>query len=118
MNKQGLTILIVPEGKAGVRAITLRPLFSRILFTSLVVAFLIYAFLIYASLSSRMKLSEVRKLRAETVSQQVEIHHFAQKIALMEEQSKKLLEMEGQVKKELKEITATTMEFILRACWL
>ncbi len=104
MDKQGFTILIVPEGKAGVRTIILRPLFSRILFTSLVVAFLIYAFFIYASLSSRMKLLEVRKLQAETSSQQAEIHHFAQKIALMEEQSKKLLEMEGQVKKELKEI--------------
>ncbi len=104
MDKQGFTILIVPEGKAGVRTIILRPFFSRILFTSLGVAFLIYAFFIYASLSSRMKLVEVRKLQAETSSQQAEIHHFAQKIALMEEQSKKLLEMEWQVKKELKEI--------------
>jgi murein DD-endopeptidase MepM/ murein hydrolase activator NlpD len=104
LDKQGLTILIVPEGKARVRTIILRPFFSRMLFISLGVAFLIYAFFIYASLSSRMKLVEVRKLQAETSSQQAEIHHFAQKIALMEEQSKKLLEMEGQVKKELKEI--------------
>jgi len=104
LDKQGLTILIVPEGKSRVRTIILRPFFSRMLFISLGVAFLIYAFFIYASLSSRMKLVEVRKLQAETSSQQAEIHHFAQKIALMEEQSKKLLEMEGQVKKELKEI--------------
>jgi murein DD-endopeptidase MepM/ murein hydrolase activator NlpD len=76
----------------------------RILFTSLAVAFLLYAFFIYASLSPRVKLVELRKLRAETGSQQVEIRNFAQKIALMEEQFKKLLEMEGQVKKELKEI--------------
>ena len=102
--KQGLSILIIPEGKAKVRTIILRPFLSRIIFISLGVAFLIYAFFIYASLSSRMKLVEVRKLRAETSSQQAEIRHFAQKIALMEEQSKKLLEMEGQVKKELKEI--------------
>lgn len=104
MDKQGLTILIVPGGKARVRTIILRPYFSRILFILLGVAFLIYAIFIYASLSSRIKLWEVRKLRAETSSQQAEIRHFAQKIAFMEEQSKKLLEMEGQVKKELKEI--------------
>jgi murein DD-endopeptidase MepM/ murein hydrolase activator NlpD len=103
LDKQGFTILIVPGGKARVRTIILRPFISRILFISLGVAFLIYAFFIFASLSPRMKLSEVRKLRAETSSQQAEMRHFAQKIALMEEQSKKLLEMEGQVKKELKE---------------
>ena len=104
MNKQGLTILIVPEGRARVRTIILRPFISRILFISLGVAFLVYAFFIYASLSSRVKLAEADKLRAETGSQQAEIRHFAQKIALLEEQSKKLLGMEGQVKKELKEI--------------
>jgi murein DD-endopeptidase MepM/ murein hydrolase activator NlpD len=104
MYKQGLTILIIPEGKAKVRKIILCPFLSRIIFISLGVAFLIYGFFIYASLSSRMKLVEVRKLRVETSSQQAEIRHFAQKIALMEEQSKKLLEMEGQVKKELEEI--------------
>ena len=103
MDKQGFTILIVPGGEARVRTILLRPFISRILFISLGVAFLIYAFFIFASLSSRMKLSEVDKLRAETSAQQAEIRHFAQKIALMEEQSKKLLEMEGEVKKELKE---------------
>jgi murein DD-endopeptidase MepM/ murein hydrolase activator NlpD len=103
LDKQGLTIFIVPGGKAGARTIILRPFISRILFISLGVAFLIYAFFIWASLSSRMKLSEVRKLRADTSSQQAEIRHFAEKIALMEEQSKKLLEMEGQVKKELNE---------------
>jgi len=104
LNKQGLTILIVPVGKASVRKIILRPFISRILFISLGVAFLVYAFFIYASLSSRVKLAEADKLRAETGSQQAEIRHFAQKIALLEEQSKKLLGMEGQVKKELKEI--------------
>jgi murein DD-endopeptidase MepM/ murein hydrolase activator NlpD len=102
--KRGLTILIVPEGKAGVKSIILRPLLARILFTSLGVVFLVYAFFIYASLSSRMKLSEVRKLRAETSSQHAEIRHFEQKIAFMEEQSRKLREMEKEVKKELKEI--------------
>jgi len=104
LDKQGLTILIVPGGKDRVRTIVLRPFISRILFISLGVAFLIYALFIFASLSSRMKLSEVRKLRVETSSRQAEIRHFAQKIALMEEESKKLLEMEGQVKKELREI--------------
>jgi murein DD-endopeptidase MepM/ murein hydrolase activator NlpD len=104
LNRQGLTILIVPEGKARVRTIILQPFISRILFTSLGVLFLLYAFFIYASLSPRTKLAEVRKLRAENTSQQAEIRHFAQKIAIMEEQSKKLLEMEGQVKKELTEI--------------
>ena len=91
-------------GKASVRTIILQPFISRILFISLGVAFLVYAFFIYASLSSRVKLAEADKLRAETGSQQAEIRHFAQKIALLEEQSKKLLGMEGQVKKELKEI--------------
>jgi murein DD-endopeptidase MepM/ murein hydrolase activator NlpD len=104
LDKQGLTILVIPEGKSRVRTINLRPFVSRILFVSLGVAFLIYAFFIWASLSSRIKLLEVRKLRAETSFQQAEIRHFAQKIALMEEQSKKLQELEGQVKKELKEI--------------
>jgi murein DD-endopeptidase MepM/ murein hydrolase activator NlpD len=51
-----------------------------------------------------MNLVESQMLGGDTRSQQTEIRHFAQKIAFMEEQAKKLLEMEGQVKKELKEI--------------
>jgi murein DD-endopeptidase MepM/ murein hydrolase activator NlpD len=65
---------------------------------------LIYAFFLYDSFLSRMNLVESQMLGGDTRSQQTEIRHFAQKIAFMEEQAKKLLEMEGQVKKELKEI--------------
>lgn len=104
MVKQGLTILIIPEGSTGVKRITLPSFLPGILLASLGAFFLIYAFFLYDSFLPRMNLDESQKLWRDTRSQQAEIRHFAKKIAFMEEQARKLQEMEGRVKKELKEI--------------
>ncbi len=96
--------MIVPEGATRVRRITLPPFLPGILLAAVGAFFLIYAFFLYNSFSSRVNLVESQMLGRNSRSQQIEIPHFAQKIAFMEEQAKKLLEMEGQVRKELKEI--------------
>lgn len=104
LDKQGLTILIVPEGAAGVKRITLPSFLPGILFVSVGLAFLIYSFLFYDSLLTRVNLANLQKLRALTKSQQAEIQHFAQNISFMEQQARELLVIEGQVRKELKEV--------------
>jgi murein DD-endopeptidase MepM/ murein hydrolase activator NlpD len=104
LDKKRLTILIVPEGAAGVKRFSLPSFLPRIFFVSVGLAFLIYSFLFYDFLLSRVNMVNLQKLRALTRSQQAEIRYFVQNISSMEEQAKKLLVMEGQVRKELKEI--------------
>lgn len=76
----------------------------RIAAIALFVLILSFAFIFHDYLIYRKQATELQELRAETYSQQKEILSFIEKITFMEEQLKRLKEMEKQVEKDLKEI--------------
>lgn len=96
-------VLIVPQD-ARVRSIVLPSYLLNILVISLGFALASYLLIFQNSTGPRIKDVELQRLRAVAHSQKTEIRHLTEKVSLMEEQVKNLQEMEGQAKRELKEV--------------
>jgi len=103
--KKAYTILIVSQKAAQVKKFIFSPLMLKISAVILGIGILVSSYIIYDYVTYRKQLAEIQALRAETDSQQKEIHLFLQKINLLEEQLNKLKEMEKQMERDLKEIT-------------
>ncbi|MBI5969087.1 MAG: peptidoglycan DD-metalloendopeptidase family protein [Deltaproteobacteria bacterium] len=105
MAKKAYTVLIASQKAAQVKKFIFSPLTLKISAVVLGIGILVSSYIIYDYVTYKKQLAEIQALRAETDSQQKEIHLFLQKINLLEEQLNKLKEMEKQMERDLKEIT-------------
>lgn len=104
MAKKPYTILILSQKTAKVKKYIFSSLTFKIGGIFLAVLILISAFVLYDYVIYKEKVTELRKLRAETQSQREEIKGFVAKITVLEEQLQKLREMERQMEEDLKEV--------------
>jgi murein DD-endopeptidase MepM/ murein hydrolase activator NlpD len=102
--KKSYTVLIVSQRAAQVKKFIFSPLALKIAAGILFIAILVSGFIIYNYLTYKKQLSELKELRTETTSQQMEIRSFLEKITLLEEQLSKLKEMEKEMEKDLLEV--------------
>jgi len=102
--KKSYTVLILSQKTARAKRFILSPLVLKIASVVLGIAILVSAYVIYDYVIYKKQVAELQALRTETFSQQKEIHLFLEKITLLEEQLKKLKEMEKQMERDLEDV--------------
>jgi murein DD-endopeptidase MepM/ murein hydrolase activator NlpD len=104
MDQKAYTIIILSQQAAKVKKFLISTLALRIAAALLGILILVSAFVIYDYRIYHEKVTALHRLQAEADSQQVEIRAFTGKITALEEQLKKLAEMERQMERDLKEV--------------
>ena len=104
MGKKQYTVLVFSQQAARVKKFILSPLALKVAVTALVLLLSVSGYLVYDYVSYQKKILDVRELRSELNSQQVEIQSFLEKISLLEEQLSRLKLVEEQVKKDFREV--------------
>ena len=92
MAKKAYTILIFSQKAAEVKRFILSPLSLKIGAVLLALMVVVSAVILYDYVIYKQKVTELKSLRAETESQEVEIRSFQEKITILEEQLDKLKE--------------------------
>jgi len=104
MERKAYTIIILSQQAAKAKKFLISPLALKTAAVVLGIALLVSAFIIYDYGIYREKVADLHRLQAEADSQQGEIRAFLGKITVLEEQIKKLAEMERQMERDLKEV--------------
>jgi len=104
MDRKAYTIIIFSQQAAKVKKFLISALALRIAAVALAILILVSAFVIYDYGIYQEKVADLHRLRAEADSQQVELRAFLGKITALEEELKKLDEMERQLERDLKEV--------------
>jgi len=104
MDQKAYTVIILSQQAAKPKRFLLSLLVLRIAATLLGILILLSAFVIYDYRIYHGKVTDLRRLQAEADFQQVEIRAFMGKIAALEEELKKLSEMERQMEGDVREV--------------
>ena len=98
-------VIIICQRAAPIKKFILSPLALKIAAIVLAVLIFIFLFIICDYGIYKKQVAGLRELREEAYSRQEELRFFFEKISFLEEQLKKLKEMEKQVESDLKEIS-------------
>jgi murein DD-endopeptidase MepM/ murein hydrolase activator NlpD len=104
LGKKQYTVLVFSQQAARVKKFILSPLALKVAVTALVLLLTVSGYLVYDYVSYQKKVLDLKELRSELNSQQVEIQSFLEKISLLEEQLGRLKLVEEQVKKDFREV--------------
>ena len=104
MAKKAYTVLILTQQAATVKKLLISTLTLKIAAALLSILVLISAFIVYDYGIYRVKVADLYRLRAENYSQQEEIRNFMGKMTILEDQLRKLAEMEKKMERDLKEV--------------
>jgi murein DD-endopeptidase MepM/ murein hydrolase activator NlpD len=104
LGKKKYTVLVFSQQASKVKKFILSPLTLKIGAVSLVFLLAVSGYLIYDYLTYHKKVLDLRELRTEINSQQMEIQSFLEKISFLEEQLSRIRVIEEQVKKDFKEV--------------
>ena len=104
MAKKAYTVLILTQQAATVKRLLISALSLKIAAALLSILVLVSAFMVYDYGRYRVKIADFNRLRAENDSQQEEIRNFMGKMTILEEQLRKLTEMEKKMERDLKEV--------------
>ena len=104
MDQKAYTIIILSQQAAKVKKFLISTLALKIAAVVLGILILVSAFVIYDYGIYQEKVADLHRLQAEADSQQGEIRAFLGKITALEEELKKLAEMERQLERDLKEV--------------
>jgi murein DD-endopeptidase MepM/ murein hydrolase activator NlpD len=104
MGKKAYTVIILSQQAAKAKKFLISSIVLRIAAALLGILILASAFVIYDYRIYHEKVADLHRLKAEADFQQVEIRDFMGKITALEEELKKLAEMERQMEKDLKEV--------------
>lgn len=104
MAKKKYTVLVFSQQASKVKKFILSPLTLKIGAVTLVFLLAVSGYLIYDYLTYQKKILDLRGLRTEINSQQVEIQSFLEKISFLEEQLSRIRVIEEQVKKDFREV--------------
>lgn len=103
MAKKAYTVIVLSQQAAKVKKFLISTLTLKIAVAFLGLLIFVSAFIIYDYRIYQEKVADLHRLQAEAHSQQAEIRAFMGKITALEEQLKKLAEMEKQMERDLKE---------------
>jgi len=103
MAKKAYTVIVLSQQAAKVKKFLISTLTLKIAVAFLGLLIFVSAFIIYDYKIYQEKVADLHRLKAEAHSQQAEIRAFMGKITALEEQLKKLSEMEKQMERDLKE---------------
>jgi murein DD-endopeptidase MepM/ murein hydrolase activator NlpD len=104
MDKKAYTVIILSQQAAKAKKFLISALALRIAAALLGILILVFAFVIYDYRIYHEKVTDLHRLQAESDFQQGEIRAFLGKITALEEELKKLADMERQMEGDLREV--------------